>query len=198
MVELRPGGFSYKESVSATASQNQEAVLSLKSLILNCTLKPSPQVSNTEALARVLMQALEKRGVESEILRVLDYDVRPGVSSDEGNGDEWPKIRSKILASDILVMASPTWLGQPSSVAKRALERMDAMLSETDDQGRPIALASPEENCCLNSPIVRQREKCGIKTKVLLLQVLFAAGILTSTPVTTDCFQRKSREYCLL
>lgn len=80
----------------------------MKALILNCTLKPSPQTSNTEALARVLIQALEKHGVESEILRVLDYNVRPGVSSDEGDGDEWPTIRSKILTSDILIMASPT------------------------------------------------------------------------------------------
>lgn len=111
----------------------------MKALVLNCTLKASPQTSNTEALARTLMQALEKRGVESEILRVIDHDVRPGVSSDEGEGDEWPLIRSKIIASDILVMASPTWLAQMSSVAKRVLERMDAMLSETDDQGRPIA-----------------------------------------------------------
>lgn len=110
----------------------------MKALVLNCTLKASPQTSNTEALARTLMQALEKRGVASEILRI-DHNVRPGVSSDEGEGDEWPLIRSKIIASDILVMASPTWLAQMSSVAKRVLERMDAMLSETDDQGRPIA-----------------------------------------------------------
>lgn len=109
----------------------------MKALVLNCTLKASPQTSNTEALARTLMQALEKRGVASEILRI-DHNVRPGVSSDEGEGDEWPLIRSKIIASDILVMASPTWLAQMSSVAKRVLERMDAMLSETDDQGRPI------------------------------------------------------------
>lgn len=111
----------------------------MKALILNCILKPSPQKSNTEALARVVMQALEKCGVESEILRVVDHNVKPGVSSDEGEGDEWPSIRSKILASDILIMASPTWLAQMSSVAKRVLERMDALLSETDDQKRPIA-----------------------------------------------------------
>lgn len=113
--------------------------MSLKALVLNCTLKSSPQVSNTEALARVVMMALDKHGVESELLRVLDYNVRPGVSSDEGNGDEWPGIRSKILASDILIMASPTWMGQQSSVAKRVLERMDALLSEQDEQGRPVA-----------------------------------------------------------
>jgi NADPH-dependent FMN reductase len=70
---------------------------------------------------------------------VADYDVRPGVSSDEGQGDQWPQLRSKVLAAEILVMASPTWLGQPSSVAKRVLERMDAMISETDDRDRPVA-----------------------------------------------------------
>ena len=75
----------------------------------------------------------------TELVRVADYDVRPGVSSDEGDGDQWPGLRSKILDAEILVMASPTWLGQPSSVAKRVLERMDAMLSETDDQERPVA-----------------------------------------------------------
>jgi multimeric flavodoxin WrbA len=74
-----------------------------------------------------------------ELVRVADYDVRPGVSSDEGQGDQWPQLRAKVLEAEILVMASPTWLGQPSSVAKRVLERMDAMLSETDDQDRPVA-----------------------------------------------------------
>lgn len=113
--------------------------MSLKALVLNCTLKPSPQESNTEALARVVMEALGKHGVESEIIRVVDHNVKPDVSSDEGEGDEWPAIRSKILASDILIMASPTWLGQMSSVAKRVLERMDAMLSEKDDQGQWVA-----------------------------------------------------------
>jgi multimeric flavodoxin WrbA len=111
----------------------------VRALVLNCTLKPSPAESNTEALARVVIEALEKEGVTTELVRVADYDVRPGVSSDEGDGDQWPRLRAKVLQSEILVMASPTWLGQPSSVAKRVLERMDAMLSETDDQDRPVA-----------------------------------------------------------
>ena len=111
----------------------------MRALVLNCTLKPSPAESNTAALAKVVIEALEKQGVTTELVRVADYDVRPGVSSDEGDGDQWPRLRAKVLRSEILVMASPTWLGQPSSVAKRVLERMDAMLSETDDQGRPVA-----------------------------------------------------------
>lgn len=61
---------------------------------------------------------------------MLDYNVLPGVTNDEGDGDEWPQLREKILAADILIIATPTWLGQPSSVAKRVLERMDALLSE--------------------------------------------------------------------
>jgi multimeric flavodoxin WrbA len=77
--------------------------------------------------------------VTTELVRVADYDVRPGVSSDEGDGDQWPRLRAKVLEAEILVMASPTWLGMMSSVAKRVLERMDAMLSETDDQERPVA-----------------------------------------------------------
>ena len=111
----------------------------MRALVLNCTLRPSPAESNTEALARVVIKALEGQGVTTELVRVADYDVRPGVSSDEGDGDQWPRLRAKVLESEILVMASPTWLGSMSSVAKRVLERMDAMLSETDDQGRPVA-----------------------------------------------------------
>jgi multimeric flavodoxin WrbA len=111
----------------------------MRCLVLNCTLKPSPEGSNTEALAREVVSALREREVEVEVERVLDYDVRPGVSSDEGGGDQWPALRDKVLRSEILVVATPTWLGQPSSVAKRVLERMDALISETDDEGRPVA-----------------------------------------------------------
>ena len=98
-----------------------------------------PAASNTEALAAVVAEALEEQDVAVEVHRALDYDIRPGVTSDEGDGDEWPRLRERIAAADILVIATPTWLGQPSSVAKRVLERMDAMISETDDEGRPLA-----------------------------------------------------------
>jgi multimeric flavodoxin WrbA len=111
----------------------------MRALLLNCTLKPSPADSNTAALARVVMDALASDGIETDSVRVVDHDVRPGVESDMGDGDEWPAIRAKVLASEILVFASPTWLGRPSSVAQRVLERMDAMLSEQDDSGRPVA-----------------------------------------------------------
>jgi multimeric flavodoxin WrbA len=111
----------------------------ISAVVLNGTLKPSPAESNTEALARVVVAALEGHGVECELLRLVDHDIRSGVTNDEGDGDEWPGLLERILAADILVLASPTWLGQPSSVVKRALERLDALISETDDQGRPVA-----------------------------------------------------------
>ena len=111
----------------------------MRAIVLNCTLKPSPAESNTDALSQVVVDALRRAGVAVELVRVVDHDVKPGVSSDEGGGDAWPAIREQLVSAEILVMATPTWLGQPSSVAKRVLERMDAMLSETDDSGRPVA-----------------------------------------------------------
>jgi multimeric flavodoxin WrbA len=111
----------------------------MRALIVNCTLKPSPEPSNTEALASVVGAELTSRGVEVETVRAVDLNLLPGVKSDQGEGDDWPGVHGKLLAADILVVASPTWVGRPSSVAQRVLERMDAMISETDDQGRPAA-----------------------------------------------------------
>jgi multimeric flavodoxin WrbA len=111
----------------------------MKALFLNCTLKKSPAASNTQLLAEEVISGLEERGVECETLRLVDLNILPGVASDEGEGDEWPMVREKILASDIVILGTPTWLGQMSSVAKRALERMDAMLSEQNEAGQMIA-----------------------------------------------------------
>ena len=111
----------------------------MKSVILNCTLKPSPDASNTEALARVVIEALEAEDVTTETVRVVDNDVRPGVENDMGDGDEWPDLRRRILNAGILIVGTPIWLGQPSSVCKRVLERMDAFLGETDDDGRMVS-----------------------------------------------------------
>jgi multimeric flavodoxin WrbA len=112
----------------------------MRATILNGTLKPSPHTSNTEGLASYVAGALRERGVDEVThIRLVDHDIRPGVESDMGEGDAWPAIREQILASEILVIATPTWLGQLSSVTKRALERMDAFLSETDDDGVPVA-----------------------------------------------------------
>jgi len=110
----------------------------LRALALTCSLKPSPEPSSTDKLAGQLLAALAKNGVTGELVRVVDHDVKPGVQLDMGEGDEWPAIREKVMAADILVFASPTWMGHMSSVAQRVLERLDAELSETDDTGRPV------------------------------------------------------------
>ena len=111
----------------------------MKALIINCTLKASPETSNTEALAKVVADKLREDEVEVTEVRAVEKNILPGVESDMGEGDEWPPIREAILAADILVIATPTWLARPSSVAQRVLERMDAMIAETDDAGRPVA-----------------------------------------------------------
>ncbi|WP_022881856.1 flavodoxin family protein [Gryllotalpicola ginsengisoli] len=107
----------------------------LTALALNCTLKPSPADSSTQKLAGEVLSELAALGVTGEQLRVVDFDVRPGVTADEGDGDQWPILRHRILGADILVFATPTWMGHPSSVAQRVLERLDAELSVTDDNG---------------------------------------------------------------
>jgi multimeric flavodoxin WrbA len=110
----------------------------LRALVLVCTLKPSPADSSSSLLGSQLLREMRRHGVTGEVVRVVDHDVRFGVTTDEGDGDEWPQLREKMLASDILVLATPIWLGQPASVAKMVLERLDAELAETDDEGRML------------------------------------------------------------
>ena len=109
---------------------------SLRALALCCTLKKSPAPSSSDLIAREILTALADHDVAGDLIRVVDHDVRFGVTTDEGDGDAWPRIRTQIMAADILVLATPIWMGQPSSVAKMVLERLDAELSETDEQGR--------------------------------------------------------------
>ncbi len=113
----------------------------LKVLALNGTLKTSDssKASSTGKLLELIAEEFKKYGVETETIRLADHNIKPGVTSDEGEGDGWPAIRAKVLEADILLMGTPIWLGQPASVCKRALERMDAFLEETDDQGRMVS-----------------------------------------------------------
>lgn len=107
----------------------------LRALGLNCTLKSAPAASSTQKLLDQLLQALQSHGVETSFERVVDHDIKPGVKADEGAGDAWPALRRQVLDANILVFATPIWLGQPSSVAKRVLERMDAFFDEIDERG---------------------------------------------------------------
>lgn len=114
--------------------------MALKAIALNATLKASGgEPSSTDRMLALIASAMSKVGVETETIRLADFNIKPGVSSDEGEGDDWPAIRQKVLDADILILGTPIWLGQPSSVSKRALERMDAFLEETDDAGRMVS-----------------------------------------------------------
>lgn len=115
--------------------------MTLTALALNCTLKTkrAEDPSSTDRMLKLLAAAMEPLGVATEFLQLADYDIKPGVTSDEGDGDAWPDIRRRILDADILIMGTPIWMGQPSSVCKRALERMDAFLEEKDDEGRMVS-----------------------------------------------------------
>jgi multimeric flavodoxin WrbA len=110
----------------------------LKVLAFNCSLKSAGgrEASSTDVLLKQLLDALARHGAKGEIIRAVDHDIKAGVKSDEGKGDAWPALRERVIAADILVIGTPIWLGQPSSVAKRVLERMDAFLGETDARGR--------------------------------------------------------------
>jgi multimeric flavodoxin WrbA len=112
--------------------------VALSAIALNCTLKRSGgEPSSTDKMIGLLVSELKKKDVQfTETIRIVDHNVVPGVSSDEGEGDDWPDIRRRILESDILIFGTPIWLGQMASPAKLVLERMDAFLSETDDRGR--------------------------------------------------------------
>ena len=112
--------------------------MTLSAIAINCTLKRSAsEPSSTDRMIGLIAGELRKHGAEvRETIRIADHDIKPGVTSDEGPGDAWPDIRKRILDCDILIFGTPIWLGQPSSLAKRVVERMDAFFSETDGQGR--------------------------------------------------------------
>ena len=110
----------------------------LTAIALTCSLTPSPAESSSELMARHVLDELATHGVTGTSVRVVDHNVMPGVQTDMGDGDAWPGIRAKILAADILVLATPIWMGHPCSIAQRVIERLDAELSEMDDAGRPI------------------------------------------------------------
>jgi multimeric flavodoxin WrbA len=110
----------------------------LKAFALICTLTPSPAESSSDLMANRILDRLEEQGVETSSARVVDHNIAPGVEVDMGNGDEWPELRRRILEADILLLAAPIWVGHMSSLGQRVFERLDADLSSTDDEGRPI------------------------------------------------------------
>ncbi|MFJ6520714.1 flavodoxin family protein [Streptomyces filamentosus] len=123
----------------------------LRAVALVCTLSPSPKPSSSQLLAEQTMAALSDHGVTGKVIRIADHDVKPGVETDMGDGDAWPEIRATILGCDILILSTPIWLGHPSSVAQRVLERLDAELGESDDEGRMLTYGKVAAVCVVGN-----------------------------------------------
>lgn len=123
----------------------------LRAVALVCTLSPSPKPSSSQLLAEQAMAALAEHGVTGKVIRVADHDVKPGVEADMGDGDAWPEIRQVILGADILILSTPIWLGHASSIAQRVLERLDAEISETDDEGRLLTYGKVAGVCVVGN-----------------------------------------------
>ena len=115
--------------------------MTLYAFALNCSLESSGEPSSTGKLTGELLAVLGTHGVVSSgTARAAEHVVRPGVTSDEADGDEWPALRRRILDADISVLGTPIWMGHPSSIAQRMLERVDVFLGETDERGRKVSL----------------------------------------------------------
>jgi multimeric flavodoxin WrbA len=114
----------------------------LKALFINCTLTRSPEESHTEKLMRVSMEIMEKQGVQVDYFRAADFEIAPGMSADMTQSgyarDDWPTLFERVKAADILVLGSPIWLGEQSSICTKVIERLYAVSDQTNEKGQYI------------------------------------------------------------
>ena len=111
----------------------------MKAIFLLATLKHKRgggEFSHTEVLSELLVEQLKEHGVKSEIIRLADYEIKPGTRLNMGKGDEWPEIVKKVLAADIIVFATPIWWGNQSSLMQRTIERLDELHDELRETGK--------------------------------------------------------------
>lgn len=114
----------------------------LTALFLNCTLKKSPETSNTEGLIKVSQKIMEKHGVTTEVIRPVDYKIASGVYPDMTEKgwehDDWPQLYEKVQSADILLICTPIWLGDKSSICTQTIERLYAQSGELNEKGQYI------------------------------------------------------------
>src|SRR4051794_33195327 len=110
--------------------------MELSALVLNCTLKKSPEASNTQGLIDMVTAHFDDLGVRHETIRPVDYVIPFGVVSDLGDGDQWPQILEKVLAADILIMGMSIWFGVRNSVIQMVIERLDGTYESTNAVGQ--------------------------------------------------------------
>ena len=152
----------------------------LHALFLNCTLKPSPAPSNTRALVDRVAGHLEDLGATCEVVRVVDLQIPHGERLDEGDGDQFPLLLEKIRACDILVVATPVWLGERSSVAKKLAERLDATTYQLDGRNQHECYGK------VGGAIATGEGDGGQNCVSAILYNLMVAGF--TTPPNADCF----------
>src|SRR3982751_889516 len=127
----------FAEQLCATAPADYS---DLRALYVNCTLKRSPEISHTQALADRSIEIMRRNGVEVEVIRAIDHEIATGVYPDMTehgwDRDEWPAISEQVMAADILVLCSPIWLGEKSSVCTKGIERLYGNSSILNEAGQ--------------------------------------------------------------
>ena len=112
----------------------------LSALYINCTLKRSPEPSNTQGLMDLSMGIMERNGISVSSIRAVDHDIATGVWDDMTEHgwerDEWPELLERVMAADILVIGTPIWLGEKSSVCTQIIERLYGHSSVLNDAGQ--------------------------------------------------------------
>ena len=130
----------YEDRINQLNDTKKWDFSNLKAVYINCTLKPSPEASNTEALMRRSMFIMEKNGVSVELVRAVDHKIAFGVYPDMTqhgwDHDGWPEISKKVMAADILVLGSPIWLGMKGSVTQLVIERLYAESGLLNEHGQ--------------------------------------------------------------
>ena len=130
------------EKQRAMVETSQWDFSDLKAIFLNCSLKKAPELSHTEGLMNVAKAVMEANGVSVRVLRMTDYELAPGVYPDMREfgweRDDWPGIYEQVLAADILIIGTPIWLGDKSSVCSRVIERLYSCSGNVNDKGQYV------------------------------------------------------------
>ncbi|MGH8997767.1 MAG: flavodoxin family protein [Acidimicrobiia bacterium] len=128
------------ERQEALCAQSTWDFSHLRAMFINCTLKRSPERSHTQGLADVAIAVMRRQGVEVDVVRAVDHDIPPGVYPDMTEHgaarDEWPALSERVMAADILVLCTPIWLGDKSSVCTKVVERLYGNSSVLNDAGQ--------------------------------------------------------------
>ena len=123
-------------------TQNDFDFTNLKALFINTSLKPSSELSHTDGVITISKQIMQKQGVQTDVVRIADYDVAPGVYPDMTEHgwkkDEWPSLYKKVEQADILILGTPIWLGQMSSLCTRVIERLYAHSGQQNEHGQYV------------------------------------------------------------